>query len=474
LHAAFAPVPQPTLRPRLSWLQVASECGGVTYQLQMDDSCEAGALASCAFATPEVDEASLTETSYQPARNLPVSIVPPVGALYAWRVRACDASARCSGWSEVRHLFVGRVWEDVNGDGYGDAIVHASTAAGPAVYVFYGNTPFDTVADSSFTEPYDPYRFVGDVNGDGYADFGGLVSFQSARSGQIILGGPDFSNWSSVDLTESPGTSSTNTVLDAAGDLNGDGFADVIVHLNNHARSDIYFGARVPSATPSLVIPTPLTDSYSTPSSSGVGDVNGDGYPDLALVASPDLDSAQLLLGGPAPQPTLSAPLSMGGQCSRSDSRVVPGGDVNGDGYADFFVLCPGIGVFAYFGAPEFVTSWGVELPDTNANTLVANFDADGDGLGDVWLGSRIGPPRLFLGQPSFDLLNVRPGALAKFGTATQLAVSDFNGDGRVDFLAAGSEVQAALGDGSAGLDPALLGSFVDFSGAPVQGGITF
>ena len=111
-----------TLRPTFSWVAVPQTCGTVSYQIQGDDSCSPGALEACAFSSPELDAKGIAATSYTPPVSLKVSAAPPVGAFYAWRVRACDASIRCGAWSEVRYLHVGRVREDINGDGYGDLL----------------------------------------------------------------------------------------------------------------------------------------------------------------------------------------------------------------------------------------------------------------------------------------------------------------------------------------------------------------
>src|SRR5690606_92605 len=70
---------------------------------------------------------------------------------------------------------------DVNGDGFSDIIVGApyndagGISAGRA-YIYYGGTTMDNVADVSFTGEAENNEFgvsvssAGDVNGDGYSD----------------------------------------------------------------------------------------------------------------------------------------------------------------------------------------------------------------------------------------------------------------------------------------------------------------
>jgi hypothetical protein len=117
-------------------------------------------------------DTSVSEAEFQPALDLPVSSEAPVGALYAWRVRTCDAAARCSAWSDVAYLHVGRTQQDVNGDGYADVL------AGLAVQdIYFGGPGFDAGAEAQITigaPGSTQARFIGDVNGDGFGDWGFL------------------------------------------------------------------------------------------------------------------------------------------------------------------------------------------------------------------------------------------------------------------------------------------------------------
>ena len=139
-----APAAIATLRPTFSWAAVAPTCGAVTYEVQADDSCSPGALDACAFPSPELDATGVSALTYAPTADLKVSTTAPVGAFYAWRVRACDASARCGPWSEVRYLHVGRVREDINGDGYGDLLALSNRG----IEVYLGSSQFNVSAPS--------------------------------------------------------------------------------------------------------------------------------------------------------------------------------------------------------------------------------------------------------------------------------------------------------------------------------------
>jgi hypothetical protein len=458
LHADAS---QATLRPRLAWREVTSQCPGVTYQLQLDDSCAPGALDGCEFASPELDVATLEATSFQPEQDLPVSSVAPVGALYAWRVRACDSGERCSERSEVRHLFVGRVPQDVNGDGFAEVVVQHS--GGPSVFV--GSVQFDQTADHTLVGSGSPSVFLGDVNGDGFADIGATIGSAETTGlvPRVLFGGPDIDALTGVSLTASPGTPSTNTIIRAAGDINGDGFSDLIVHLNNRGLTDIYFGGTTLAATPDLPLSTPLDELNATPGSGSAGDVNGDGFQDALLVVSPALDAAQLLLGGPNPSATLSAPIPFGLPCTFTDIIVSGGGDVNGDGFDDVFVSCSATGVFAYFGAAEPGTSWfSTRQPDAAVLAVASHFDIDEDGLDDVLVGLDTGDPLLFLGNASsFSLQAPEPGAMTDLAGARMIAVADHNGDAHADFVVGGYDVNVQRANGDGTIDPRSVGSFI-------------
>jgi hypothetical protein len=468
-----APSAQGTLRPRFAWSALTTECPGpVTYQLQLDDSCTPGALDGCEFASPELDASNIEATSFQPEQDLPVSSDVPVGALYAWRVRACDSGERCSPWSEIRHLFVGRVPQDVNGDGFADVIVQRSGGAS----VFFGSGQFDQSSDARLDAAAPPSVFLGDVNADGFADLGATIGNAPTMglAPHVLFGGPDVTALAGVTLTASAGTSSTGTIIRAAGDINGDGFSDLVVHLNNRSTTDIYFGGTTLAAIPDIPLVTQFGEANAIPGSGSAGDVNGDGYQDLALVVSYALDSAQLLLGGPSPGPTLSEPIPFGASCTFTDITVSGGGDIDADGFGDFFVSCTGIGVFGYLGAAEPGTSWAAARSDATALTVASHFDIDADGFDDVLVGLDAADPLLFRGRAEgFELQTPEAAAMSDFFTAREIAVSDHNGDGRSDFVLGGYDVgvQRANGDGT--LDPQSVGSFVDGTDS-IQGGVVY
>ncbi len=188
-------------------------------------------------------------------------------------------------------------------------------------------------------------------------------------------------------------------------DLNGDGIADLAVSVTR-GRAYVYLGDRAGlDARPAITLAG--IDDPAEPAAvalADAGDVNGDGYGDLAVGApwrpgGSYVGRAYVFHGGPegvvgAPATTLDGrdgPDALFG-------NVAGAGDVNGDGYGDVFV-----------GAPGRVTSLG---------------DPTAQGHGYVYLG---GPAGLAT-EPAITLVST---GFGNFGAG--FAAGDFDGDGRVD-----------------------------------------
>ncbi|HEV8320470.1 MAG TPA: VCBS repeat-containing protein, partial [Myxococcota bacterium] len=223
---------------------------------------------------------------------------------------------------------------DVNGDGFDDVVVGAPLSDGSGIdagraYVYLGGpgATFDPAPDGTLDGDAvgDYFGFAvasaGDVNGDGFIDiFIGAprndAAGVDAGCARVYLGG------AGLALDPAPDATLTGEAADdrfgdsvaPAGDVNGDGFGDIVVGapLNDAAgtiagRAYVYLGG--PGAT---IEPTPdgtLTgasagDSFGY-SVAGAGDVNGDGFDDVVVGAyvndagGTNAGRAYVYLGGP-------------------------------------------------------------------------------------------------------------------------------------------------------------------------------
>lgn len=445
------------LTPELRWLPNDGDgtCGAVTYQVQVDDSCDAD--QACDFASPEVDEAGIDEPRFQPQAPLAVSTTAPVGTRYFWRVRACEAEERCSEWSSVRYLNVGRLRDDLNGDGYSDMLavsydgesdLHLHLRPGPLGPRDGELTARPTVNLPNPTSTYSTARFLGDVNGDGFADAARSTDYGA----ELLLGNPAFESIVAVKLA---GGFAGQHQVAALGDWNGDGFADF-------ALSDSLIQETPPSvvrvyagngdakweAPLDIIAPTGSTaGSFGTAVEGGI-DFDGDGYTDLFIL---DGDEGRLhfVAGGAKPTSKIKASLNAGATCPYYlKPSLARAGDMNGDGYGEIAAHCDKqLSVFAGGRTPDLMPLWSHELSDDAqyiGHNIAGGVDFGSDGFSDLLLhGDDKAGPNLFVLAGSAMLSNDEAllpfaGPLDKEGTAKAsegLSTGDYDGDGRPDLL---------------------------------------
>jgi len=324
---------------------------------------------------------------------------------------------------------------DMNGDGYDDLLIGAAYKNGVqgAIYVVYGG-PKSSYSDFDLSvAPLDPkktgfvitgdvandyfggaIRNAGDINNDGYDDIivGALRKNNNQGAAYVIYGRPTnlFKNINLNTETLDPATNGFKITgkttqnyfgwsVGPAGDVDNDGYADFIVgapYYNAYqGAAYVFYGgpkASLPNVLLSSVTLDPLINGFSVfgeiaggwfgTSVSTAGDINGDGYDDIMIVAaykSGNQGATYVIYGGP--RSSLSnLDLSLTTLNPGKTGFMVTGyaandffgwavgaaGDINGDGYDDMMV-----GAYGYNGnrGASYVIYGGLKLFNINLAT---------------------------------------------------------------------------------------------------------
>jgi hypothetical protein len=189
-----------------------------------------------------------------------------------------------------------------------------------------------------------------------------------------------------------------------------------------------------------------------------VGDFNGDGIPDLAVVnlVNGAEGSVTILLGNGNGTFTQAAnsPVSVGTGGPNTPSSVVVG-DFNGDGIPDLAVAgTPTVTILLGNGDGTFTPA--KTSPAAGGNSIAVG-DFNGDGILDLAVADNDGAPiTILLGKGDGTFTQVANGPVTGF-YPNSIVVGDFNGDGIPDLVVAGESY--ASGGEDSGVVTILLGN---------------
>lgn len=306
------------------------------------------------------------------------------------------------------------LWARYGGDAQNTPSVAPTQTITVAAAPSYGfATPLSTSAVASAG------LAVADFNGDGYPDVAALSQAGASTPGQlqILLGGPNGS------LTVAWTTQIANPGELAVGDINGDGHPDIV--FTNGQTVTVLFG----NGDGTFLLP-PVFAVNAQPTALAVVDLNGDGLDDIAVTSADN--TLTVVLGGSGAGGTLQ---SLTAVPTPAAPHAISAADLNGDGHADLIVGTDSgtIGIFAGNGDGTFAApTTAATVPNAGIRALaIADFNADGH-LDVATANATDGSVTVLAGDGAGGL-----GSAVRYAVTTpvSIAATDVNGDGALDLV---------------------------------------
>ncbi|MDB4931083.1 MAG: putative integrin-like protein [Myxococcaceae bacterium] len=297
---------------------------------------------------------------------------------------------------------------DVNGDGNPDVAVGESRSH--RVHVYLGTAtgvparPTATIASTDPESSFGRELAAGDFNGDGFADL--AVNAPDSRDLFVYAGGAAGLGAAGARRI-SPAGAPYSTIA-AASDLNHDGYADLVAGYHFCTKGcvggvDVFFGG------PAGLAMTPTTLTYADRFSdfgerlAAVGRVSPDSpYESIVVLASSKGPGAALVYRGTAAGIATTPTQTV--RASFQAVQVAAADDVDGDGFADVAVLeqnfTGGAQLLVYRGSATGLAAAALTTvtSDLLSASLASVGDVNGDGFADLVASDGFAVARVFLG----------------------------------------------------------------------------
>ncbi len=361
-------------------------------------------------------------------------------------VEATNVSSFSAAQITLSHSTRGAAVSDFNGDGKPDVVVGGLSAYSLTVMV---NTTPPDATNATFNAPAAfavPERALlvttGDINGDGKPDLIATLSTNNQNNEICVL----LNTTAPGSLTPSFSApvvfnAGSNVQSVDVADINGDGKPDLLV--TNYTN---YVAVLLNTTAPGAAVPTFFSKKTfpvgGNPDSVTVGDLNGDGKPDM-VVTNPNASTVTVFLNS-------TTPGSFSPSFAKQDLAVAQKpyytaiGDLNGDGQPDLAVVGAGnfVSVLLNNTAPGATTasfSAVSKVPEQSGYNFIKIQDINGDGKPDmVATGYFTGKEVVMLNttSPGGTVLTFSNQPIATLSRGTNFtAIGDLNGDGRPDFV---------------------------------------
>ena len=320
---------------------------------------------------------------------------------------------------------------DLNGDGIPDLVMLEEDN----LSVLLGN------GDGTFTAAPSPSTdlpgaiAVGDFNGDGIPDLY-VAPILDEGTTEVLLGNGD-GTFTSANGSLGNGIVTSNSI--AAADFNGDGKLDLVeacTSVDEQPCNLLLILSGNGDGTFTQSCETPL--AFAGSQSMVVGDFNGDGQPDVAVINSGANGVNVFLNGGGCLSAVYSIPATGAGPTS------IAAADFNGDGKLDLAVANSGsnnVTILLGNGDGAFTAA---ESPATGmAPNSIAVADFNGDGVPDLAV-ANAGSSNVTILLGNGDGTFTAAATPAADTGSTSVAAADINGDGKEDLVVVNSADSSA------------------------------